>query len=68
MTGGAEMSARERASERAGAAGLACWAARVARPSKCGRGRERAGRPRGWAEPEGERRSRPEMRILFFFF
>jgi hypothetical protein len=36
MTGGAKMSERER--ERTGAAGLACWATRVARPH----GRERA--------------------------
>jgi hypothetical protein len=32
------------------------------------RGRVRVGRPRGWAEPEEERRSRPEMNFLFFFF
>jgi hypothetical protein len=35
--------------------------------SERGRGRDAAG-PRGWAEPEGERRKRPDRSFWFFFF
>jgi hypothetical protein len=42
-----------------------CWAARVAGPGK--RGRERAGRPRGWAEPEVEKGSGPISNFVFLF-
>jgi hypothetical protein len=31
------------------------------------RGRERAMRPFGWAEPEEGRRSRPELNFVFLF-
>jgi hypothetical protein len=62
MTGGAKVSARERENARAGA-----WArmGRVAGPRRSGR--ERAGRPFGWAEPEGERRVDPRGKFCFPF-
>jgi hypothetical protein len=49
---GQDVSERERA--RAGAAGLARWAVRVAGPHGRACGRERADGPRGWAEPKRE--------------
>jgi hypothetical protein len=55
MTGGDELSARERGS--AGAAGLAGWAVRVAGPHGRERARTRT-RARGWAIRLGRARER----------
>jgi hypothetical protein len=52
--------------QRAGAAGLGCWAAQHGRARECECGRERADGPRGWAEPE--RGGVGPRWILFFFF
>jgi hypothetical protein len=64
MTGGDRVSARERGRTREQAARMG----RAAGPRGCERAQAGVGAngPLGWAEPEGERRRRPEL-ILFFF-
>jgi hypothetical protein len=63
MIGGDGVSARERGRMRVrmGRSLLGCTGA-----SERGRGRDASG-PRGWAEPKGERRKRPDRRFCFSF-
>jgi hypothetical protein len=67
MTGGTELSVRERGSVGAGATGLGYWATRHGRARERECGRERASRLFGWAEQEQGRRSRPELSFCFSF-
>jgi hypothetical protein len=64
MIGGDSMSVRERGRTRARMGRALLGRTGV---SEHGHGRDAAG-PRGWAEPERERREAARSEILFFFF